>query len=763
MEKKEKYIKIGESVPRFDAYTKVTGEEKYAVDLYGKGFLWAGVKRAGIPHGILKEIHIEKAVQSPGVFTVLTYKDIPGVNRIGIVRKDQPVLVDRKICYVGDPVALVLAEDKDTLMEAIKSITFDYEPLEGIFSIEEALSEDAPIIHEEFEGGNIIKKVSVETGSGESALDGCDVMIEGTFDVPFQEHAYLETEAGWAYKEDDGKIVIVATTQTPFRDILEIAPVLGMDLGKIRVVAPYLGGAFGGKDGITVQCLLGLALLYSEGRPVKMWWNREESFTASVKRLSAKMHYKIGADSNGVLKALVCDLYYNGGAYASLGGEIMTLGVEHAGSAYRIPNVSIKGSCIYTNNPVGGPFRGFGVPQVTYAMEQMMDMLAEKLRMDPIELRLKNVVHRGDKNGIGITLTQSVGISECIEKIKGHPLWKNKDRWKKRAGPYKIRGVGVACMAHAMGYPAMVPDQATAKIEITDKGKIRVYAGVVDMGQGNISTYVQIAAHILRQDVSTMELVLPDTNRTLPCGSSSASRTTYTYGNALIGATKKLKDALLKKVSLSIKGSTADDFILEPQYVKHLPSGKKIPLYEIARLFHHSERIFFDYFRMPIASCGLDAIYMGPHLIYSYGAHLVYIEIDTLTGRIDVKRYLAVTDAGKVMNPQLYEQQIHGAITQGIGYALTESFKVVKGKVLTENLTTYTIPTSMDIPQFISITVEKEEETGPFGLKGVGEIAVSGPLPAIANGIADACKKRIFSAPMTSEKLLMLLETDKRT
>ena len=759
MEPKKKQLKIGEVTPRFDAYSKVTGAEKYAADYYGEKFLWAGVKRAGIPHGVLKEIRTRQAEDLPGVFAVLTHKDIPGINMIGIVRKDQPVLVDRKIRYVGDPVALVLAEDREILEQAIRRISFDYETLPGVFDVEDALAEGAPIIHEENPEGNVIRAITVETGTGAGAMEESPVVVEGVFEVPFQEHAYLETEAGWAYEEKDGRIVIVASTQTPFRDCFEIAPVLGLDMEQIRVIAPYLGGAFGGKDGVTVQCLLGLAVLSSKGRPVKMWWDREESLLAGVKRLSARMYYRIGADAGGNLQALECRLYYNGGAYVSLGGEIMTLGAEHAGSAYRIPNVSIKGWCLYSNNPVGGPFRGFGVPQVTAAMEQMMDMLASKLAMDPLELRKQNVVRRGDRNCLGVTLTHSVAAAECIEEIEQHPLWKNREQWKKGAGLHKIRGVGVASMAHAMGYPPMVPDQATAKIEITHEGKIRIYSGVVDMGQGNASTCVQITGHILGQDGSMLELVLPDTDRTLPCGSSSASRTTYTYGNALIGASKALKKALLEKASHFVTGSTADEFALQSGAVTHLPSGTTIPLADVARLFEDSERVFTEYFRMPTAEEKLDVIYMGPHLIYSYGAHLACVEIDRLTGKVVVKTYLAVTDAGRVLNPQVYEQQIQGAVVQGIGYALTESFSVNGGQIVTGNLATYTIPTSMDIPEIISIAVEAEEESGPFGMKGAGEIAVSGPLPAIANAIVDGCNARVFRAPITGEKLLALLES----
>ncbi len=757
MADKQIYLQIGKTTPRADACTKATGEEKYAADYYSENFLWAGVKRAGIPHAVLKNIYIQKAQNIPGVVAVLTSKNIPGINRIGVVCKDQPVLADTKICHCGEPLALVLAENKEILTQAIESISLDYELLPGIFDAEEALGDIVPRVHEDNPEGNVIRAVSVETGAGAEALKSCDITIEGIFDTPFQEHAYLETETGWAYEEVNGGIVIVASTQTPFRDCFEIAPVLGIEMEKIRVIAPYLGGAFGGKDGITVQCLLGLAVLHSHGKPVKMWWNREESFLAGVKRLSAKMYYKLGANLSGELQALECRLYYNGGAYASLGGEIMTLGVEHAGSAYRIPNVSAKGWCVYTNNPVGGPFRGFGVPQVTAAMEQMMDMLAVKLGMDPIALRLKNIVRRGDKNCLGVTLTHSVGAAQCLETISHHPLWHDKDQWKKSTGPHKIRGVGIACMGHAMGYPPAVPDQATARIEFTDDGKIRVYAGVVDMGQGNASTYVQIAGHILKQDGSMMELVLPDTARTLPSGSSSASRTTYTYGNALIGAVRAFKKRIAEKTSALVTGSTADEFIFEPGCVKHAPSGREIPLIDIARLFDDSERVCTDYFRMPTAQEKLDVIYMGPHLIYSYGAHLVYVEVDTLTGSIEVKTYLAATDAGKVLNPQTYEQQIQGAIAQGIGYALTEAFQTRDGRILTENLATYTIPTSMDVPEIISIPVEIEEESGPFGMKGVGEIAMSGPMPVIANAIADGCGIRIFSAPFTGEKVLLLL------
>jgi CO/xanthine dehydrogenase Mo-binding subunit len=758
MKKEKRPFRIGEATPRFDAYTKVTGQEKYAVDYYSDRFLWAGVKRAGIPHGRLIKVHTEDAKRLQGVVAVLTSADIAGRNRIGMIRGDQPVLADNKLRYAGDPVALVIAENRPAMKLAIDLITFDHEPLPGVFDMEAALKKDAPMVHEDSPEGNLLRLVAVETGKGASAFDECDVIIEGVFETPFQEHAYLETEAGWAYLGDDGQLVIVCSTQTPFRDRNEIAPVLGIDAEKVRIVVPYLGGAFGGKDGITVQCLLGLAALSARGTPVKMWWDREESLLASVKRLPARMYYRLGVKRDGTFHALECRAYFDTGAYAGLGGEVMTLGLEHAGSAYRIPNVSIEGSCVYTNNAVGGPFRGFGVPQITAAMEQVVDMAAQRLSMDPLAIRRKNALNKGDQNCIGITLTHSTGIDRCLQTLLRQPLWQERESWKRNAGLFKRRGVGVACMAHAMGYPAIVPDIANAKIEFTGEGRFRIYAGVVDMGQGNASTYVQIAGAMLNQEKTAMELVQPDTCRTLPSGSSSASRTTYVYGNALIIAVEELKKRILDKALHLFNATRTAELMLIPGGIMHREGKKKISLKKAAGLFDEAERTCTAYFKAPAATEMLDRIYLGPHVLYSYGAHLAYVEIDTLTGCAEVIRYLAVTDAGNVINPQAYEQQIQGAIAQGIGFALSEEYKVTEGHADTNNLVTYIIPTAMDVPDMLSVAVDNAEETGPFGMKGIGEIAMSGPVPVIANAVADACGIRITRNPLTAKDILKALQ-----
>lgn len=754
-----KPLTIGTSVPRLDAYDKVTGKEKYAADYYGKDLVWAGAKRAGVPHAALKGIDFSAAEKVPGVIRVLTHKDIKGANRQGVIRKDQPVLVNDKARHCGDAMALVLAENKDALKEALDVIVCDFEPLPGLFDPEEALKDGAALVHEDHASGNILLKGEIKTGSAADAAKECDVIVEACFQTQSQEHAYLETEAGWARLLENGKLEIVCSTQTPFRDRMEVAEALGLEPTQIRIIAPYPGGAFGGKDGVTVQSLLGLAALHSGGRPVKMWWNREESFICGTKRHATKMHYTLGAKNDGTLHYLGVRLYFDTGPYDHLGGVVLTLALEHAGGPYRIPNVHLKGWAVYTNNPIGGAFRGFGVTQVTAAIEQMVDILAQKLGMDPVKLRLKNAIKRGDKSCVGKTMVCSNGLADCLETLSRHDLWKHRDLWKSAAGSFKRRGVGIAAVMHGSGYGPVVPDYANAKVELTPEGKIRVYCGVVDMGQGNASTNLQIAGSILGQESGCMELVLPDTDRTLPSGSASASRCTYTFGNALIGAAETLKQRILQRAADLFMAAGPQEMALIPGNVRHLPTGREVPLSRLVKFFEDSERIAVHHFRAPVATDDIGIspdikLHGMPHTLFSFGACLAAVEIDELTGTAEVCRYLAVSDCGKIINPRIYEQQIHGGIAQGLGYALSEKLEVAEGRILSTGFSTYIIPTSCDVPDIDSNAVEIYEPTGPFGLKGVGEIATNGPLPAVANGVADALGIRIFESPLTAERIL---------
>ncbi len=639
-------LNIGTTFTRDDAYGKVTGTTKFASDFYSGDMVWAGAKRAGIPHAVINEIKIEKARNISGVIDVLTSADIPGINKQGVVRKDQPVLAADKIRHCGDAVALVIAESKESLELALQTIELDCSSLPGIFDMEEAITPGSPLVHEDNPKGNILIEGHLNIGKGMDAEKDCDYIVEGIFNTPRQEHAYLETECGWA-EYQSGRLTITCSTQTPFRDRMETSEVLNLKPQDIRIIAPYMGGAFGGKDGVTVQTLLGLAALRVPGRPVKMWWSREESFVSGTKRHAAKMYYKLGAKKDMALHYLEVRLYLDTGPYDHLGGVVLSLALEHAGGPYRIPNAVVDGWAIYTNNPIGGAFRGFGVPQVTAAIEQCVDMLASKMSVDPLEFRLKNAVQLGDKIYVGKTLSNSTGVIECIRELAGSDQYTTQHVWKAGAKPGKLRGTGVAAVMQASGYGPMVPDVGNAKVELTLDGNIRVYCGVADMGQGNSATCLQIAGTILNQHSGSVEIVLPDTDRSLPSGSASAGRCTYTFGNALIIACRNLDLKLRQRASDFLMCNNPERLAVLPGRMRDLQTGIELPLNRLAAFLDDSERIAVGRWQAPQAPEDLKIpddlrLHGLPHTMFSFGAHFAAVEVDAITGQVSVEDYFAI-------------------------------------------------------------------------------------------------------------------------
>lgn len=757
-------LQAGRPEIRGDAKAKASGTEPFAADYYPDNLVWAGAVRAGVASGRLLKVDTVAALALTGVLKVLTAADVPGPNRHGIIHKDMPVLADDRIRYTGDAVALVLAESREALKKAISLVKVDIESLPGVFDPETAMAVGAPELHESFPG-NILMAAEIRKGEAVNALTGCAVVVEGEFSTPVQAHGFLETENGVARMEEDGSISMTVSTQSPFRDRLEIGYALGIPFLKIRIASPSLGGGFGGKDGATVQCLLALAALHADGRSVKMQWDREENLAVGYKRHACALRYRLGAMGDGTLHALECRLVYDTGAYAHLGGEVMELGMEHAGGPYRIPHVLIAGNCVFTNNPVAGAMRAFGVCQATFAFESMMDLLAQKLGMDPLALRMKNALVDGDTNCVGMRLITSTGIAGCLEILKNHPLWLERESWKQQAPAHCRRGVGLASVYNAAGYGGKVRDAAIAKVELTPEGGFIVHNAVTDMGQGNSSAFLQIAGHILCQDASQLILRQPDTATAYPSGSSSAGRTTYTYGNALIKACEELKARLINRAGLLLFIDSDRALELAPGKVIHTPSGREVPFQQLASFMPQEDRVCISHYVAPVCEevpNTSKGFFVGfPHLIFAYGAHLARIEVDLLTGLIRVCDYLAATDGGTVINPAMFDQQIQGGVAQGIGYALMEDLITQEGVVQNDDLTTYLIPGALDLPDTISCPFQGHEDTGPFGMKGVGEVAMNGPLPAIANAIDDACGIRLCHAPLTPERVLSAL-TSKR-
>ena len=758
---------IGCSAPRLDATDKVTGSAVFAADLYPANLLWAGVKRSEHPHARILSIDTEAALAIPGVVAVLTHKDIKGSNRLGIFEKDQPILADERVRHYGDAVALLVAERKEVLAAAMAAVRVKYEALPALFDPAIAQATDSPVLHPQRPAGNLLIGGEIRCGDAAAALTQTAYQVTLAVSTGWQEHAFLETQAGVAQLESDGMLTMTVSTQTPFRDRLELAEAIGVSPAKIQVIAPCLGGGFGGKDGITVQGFLALAAMHSGGRPVKLWYSREESILAGTKRHPLQAEYTLGCNRAGKLQALSARLLFDTGAYASLGSEVFALAMENAGGPYRIPNVAIAGAVVYTNNPISGAFRGFGVPQVAAAMEQAIDELARVGGFDPLELRRQNAVVRGDVSPTGVNLTGTVGIRECLDTLARHPLWQQRQSWLSAAPRFKRRGIGIAAVAQSIGYGPAIADCGNAKLELLADGRLRVYVGVADMGQGNASTYAQIAGHILGQPLESMELVFPDTARTLPSGSASASRTTFTYGNAMIRAAELLGERIKARAALMVSyqllhSVKLEDMALLPGRLLHMPSGRSLPLPLVATLMDATERMATATYTAPVndqpLASGENLRKHGfPHRIASYGVQLAALKVDTLTGETEVCELLSCIDAGRVLNPQLYEQQVQGGAAQGLGYALFEEFTVEQGRIKTGDFSSYILPTSLDIPDMLTVPVSSHEPAGPFGMKGIGEIGIDGVLPAVANALAAATGQRIAGDALTAEKVLAAL------
>ena len=761
-------LKVGRSTPRFDAPGKVAGTEKYAADYYPKNFLVAGLVRSPHAHAKILDIDISEAKALKGVTAVLTHFDVKGSNRLGIVVKDQPILAKDIVRFIGDAVALVLADNCSVLEEAIAKIQVSYEILPGIFHPRDAISNDALKIHEEWKNGNILLDGKIEVGNVKNTLAFCAHKTAIELKLGCQEHACLETEVGVAMLDTDGNLVITASTQSPFRDKSELACALNLSPERIHIIAPHIGGAFGRKDGITVQGYLALGALNSGGRPVRMQFSREESTVTGTKRHAAEVQIELGCDEKGRLSALHCNILMDTGAYASFGGEVLTLALEHAGGPYSIPNVTIEGKVVYTNNVPAGAFRGFGVPQVTACLEQAIDELAKTVKIDPLEFRLLNAVRQGEKNSAGVHMTQSVGLTECLEAIADSPEWKERHVWLNSAAPFTRRGVGLVAVHHAQGFGPLVPDTATAKIELGEDGCFIIYAGVADMGQGNTTTYLQMAGDILRQGFDRLKLVLPDTQKTLSSCSSSSSRTTFTFGNAIIGAAKLLAERILNRACLMLPFQSPprinkEELRLLPGRVQHIPSGCEFSLKSLASRMEKSERVSLYSYTCPTNVQDTSfvknlALHGYPHRVYSFCVQLVRLHVDTCSGEITIDDILSCIDAGCVINPKLLEQQIEGAIAQGIGYTLCEKLVLEKGEVLSKDFSTYLIPTALDMPELRTIMLSIEEKDGPFGMKGAGEIGLAGILPAVGNALHGITGRRLLKNPIDRGQVIEVLK-----
>ncbi len=752
---------IGSSVPRIDAVEKVTGRAVYGPDLKLPGMLYAKVLRSSLPHARVLNVDTSRAERLPGVKAVVSGKDC--LSRYGLVLQDQFPFAPDKVRYIGDPVAGVAAIDADTAEEALNLIRVDYEELPPVFDPIEAMDPASPLVHEDLgsywcvpiffpkAGTNICNHFKIRKGDVEEGFRQSDFITENTFTTPMIQHCHLEPHVTTTKFEPSGQVTIWSSTQHPYSVRREMARFLNLPINRVRVIVTCVGGGFGAKVLVKVEplCLV-LAAKVKNFKPVQVLLTREEEFFASVVRHPTITSIKAGVRKDGILMALQTRMIFDTGGYADAGPVVSRSSGMAITGPYRVPNIRSDSFSVYTNKPIAGAFRGFGVPQLSWAMDSTMDILADGLGMDPVEFRLKNALEEGDMSATGQVL-HSVGIKECIQKAADAIGWRQK--------PKKYRGKGIGTLYKM----TQTPSSSSAFVKMSEDGSVEVLCSTVDIGQGSNTVFAQIAAEELGVEVKNVQVVSPDTNVTPFDHGTASSRSTFHMGNAV-----KLAAADAKKQLFEV---AADFFEVRPEnlesrggriFVKG-SKGPGIPISGIPMGITYGKGkpiIGRGTFSVPDATPLDQETGQGvyPSIFWLYGAQCAEVEVDPETGKVEILRITAAHDLGRVINRLNCEQQVEGAVITGAGTALLEELVLRKGTPVNRNFRDYRIPTAMDAPEVTSIFVEAAHKDGPFGAKGVGEPALAPTAPAIGNAIYNAIGVRIKDLPITPEKILKALK-----
>jgi CO/xanthine dehydrogenase Mo-binding subunit len=704
---------IGTSHPRHDALGKVTGAANYPADLITADMVRLKTVFARRGHARILSIDTAAALAVPGVIAVLTARDVPH-NRYGLIDADQPVLCDDTVRHDGDRVALVAAESDLAAAHAATLVRVEYEDLPLVSDPREALKPGAPRVHHDRD--NVLLHQKIRRGDTARAFEEADVIVEGTFSTQWQEHAYLQPDAGIAYFDKAGRLVVETAGQWLHEDRKQLAEILELPDEQVVVKYAKIGGAFGGREDMSVQCLVALATWVLK-RPTAIRWSREESIIGHHKRHPFFITAKWGAKHDGTITAVETTLIADGGAYASTSIEVIKGAMTFAHGPYDIPNVSVDGYACYTNNVPSGAFRGFGGPQAHFAAESMMTRVAQALKLDPLDVRRKHLYREGSINSSGTVMPPGVSavpvLDRCIEEaaLRLAPVVHDTHARKRR-------GIGFACGIKNVGYSFGFPEQATATVELVVLDGVRaarVSIGAADVGQGAHLILRQIAAETLHLPLDAVTIFAEDTSDAPNAGSASASRMTLMGGRAV-------KDAAeLALRNLATGGAPAATLQFRPN-----PTTP------------------FD-----------ENGHGTPHYAYGYVAQAVEVEVDLTTGEVAVLNVVSVNDVGRAINRQQVEAQIEGCVAQAIGYALTEDFRIAKGRIQTPHFSNYLLPTALDVPaQIYSVIMETPDPQGPFGARGMSEMPLVPFGAAVAAAIHHATGAWLSDVPFTPERVL---------
>ena len=711
----------------------VFGKPIYTADQIPADAAYVKAVRSQYPHALIRKVDISEAVKVRGVLKVLTAADIPGVNISSTLIPDRPFLASDRVRSIADPIALVVADDPLAADEGVDEVVVEYEPLKAVMDVMEAIKPDAPIIHD---GGNICRRYKVRKGDVGRGFAESDVILERSYRTQFQEPAPIETEAAYAIPRAGGGVEIVGSIQNPFYVRNGVAKILGLPPEKVNIVAAALGGTFGGKSDEApwdVSAMAGLAAL-ATGRPAVCIYGRDESVIAHSRRHAAHIRYRLGASRDGRFKAAEIEVYLDTGAYASVGPLVLMRAIVHATGPYDIENVKTDAYLVYTNNPMAGSFRGFGNPQVHFAAESHVDLMARELGMDPVELRMRNMLRKGSKTATGELLEEEVSLEHALRIVM------EKIGWAARVydtSQENRRGYGVALVYHGNSLGPEGEDVAEAEVKTTPTGHVIVKTGLTEYGTGSSYGLARIAAETLSIPEDRVVVERAETHSVPDSGGTFASRVTLMGGNAVRLAAEKLR----RKLEDMARESGREHRSL-PDFISEV--GEEI-----------SERAVF---KLPICDYDPEKGYGRAYLQYTYGAVGVVVQVDLQTGVVRLEKIVGVFDVGRAINRQFIISQIEGALTQGAAYGLTEEVITGKtGRILNPNFADYLVPTAADMPPVDVEILEYPSNLTPLGTRTIGEPPICGPAPAIANAIHDAVGVRIYSLPITAEKIVKAL------
>ena len=753
---------IGKDIPRVDAIDKATGNAKFTVDLSFPNMLHAKLLRSPLPHAKILSIDTRRAERLPGVKAVITGKDTPYV--FGVSHFDQTPLQTEKVRHVGDAVAAVAAIDVDIAEEALRLIRVDYEPLPAVFDAVEAMEPGAPIIHEGKER-NIAAHASYDVGDVEEAFRKSDHVFEDHFETQRVAHVCPEPHNCIAVWDSSGKLTFYYCSQAPDLTRLQLAKAFGIPESKVRVFTHNVGGGFGSRATSKFSMdFAAIVLARKTGRPVKIEYTRDEEFVYATFRNKFIMDVKTGVKKDGMILGRQITTISDTGAYCDYGPVNVNVGGAMAGTLYRFMNYKFDGYSVYTNLPYGGAMRGLGNPNVHYAMETQISMIADRLGIDPLDMRLKNAVHTGDETASGAIL-KSCGLTECLEAVAEKIGWR-----EKRANPKPNRGIGIACGVHFTGVrlsPGIDADFAGANLTVNDDGSINLATSCTEIGSGSNTVYAQMAAEVLGIEPNKINVVFGDTENCPMGWGSRASRNTAVGGMAVKLAAEDARRQILKAAAEKM-GIPPDNVDMELDIKKGMVYVKGTP----SRGMSISDVVKFNRYRKDGQAIMAEAHWDAPSELadkvtgrgnfssaFSFGAKAIEVEVDPGTGKVNVLKVVASQDVGAAINPLGINCQIEGAVHMGLGYALTEEIVFdQKGKVVNDHLIDYKILTPLDMPPIESIIVESKDPIGPFGAKGVGEMATIGTPEAVSAAVHDAAGVWVTDLPLTSEKIWMALK-----